>query len=210
MAATPLKMRKLLSLGGATPGRCERSALNWRFRSLPLRGIDSRVDYDEIIARLVSNSDVCRAHESDDCVPHRAGLYAIFLDTPQLLPAPFSTRLLSGNERQLIYIGIATKSLQARLVKQDLRHKSPSTFFRGLGAILGYMPRAGSLIGRRNQNNYRFSPDDTRSIIEWINSHVFVRWVESTDCAVIERLAIPRYNPILKHVAQHCSGQGTC
>lgn len=63
-------------------------------------------------------------------------------------------------------------------MKQELRHCGHGTFFRSLGAILGFLPSAGSLVGKKNQNNFRFSPADTASIVAWINSHLFFRTVE--------------------------------
>ena len=78
---------------------------------------------------------------------------------------------------QLVYVGKAGDDLYGRLIEQDLRHRRPSTFFRGLGAVLGYRPPAGSLRGKKNQSNYKFSATDTQSIIDWIDTHLSVNCV---------------------------------
>ena len=86
-------------------------------------------------------------------VPARPGYYAIYGDDAGHLPSPYCD-LLIGRGTDLLYIGIATVTLHGRLVEQDLRHERPSTFFRGIGPILGYRPHQGSLVGKANQNNY--------------------------------------------------------
>ena len=73
-----------------------------------------------------------------------------------------------------------------------------ASFFRSLGAVLGFRPPVGSLWGKTNQCNYRFSPSDTATVIEWINEHLSVQWLcRSTTLANMEREAIHRYRPLL-------------
>lgn len=147
----------------------------------------------ELLARLAS-IPICTAHDAPERVPKRPGYYAIFIDNPRALPNPFCERVKSG----LIYIGIATKSLRERLVTQDLWHNKPSTFFRGLGAILGSRPPRGSLVGRKNNKNYCFSRDDTTEIITWINKHLKVSWIEVEPALTkIEESMIKVHSPIL-------------
>src|SRR5947209_2881242 len=80
-------------------------------------------------------------------VPPKPSFYSIFVDTPYSLSSPFD-RCLRAKQTCLIYIGVASRSLQGRLIEQDLWHRNPSTFFRGIGAILGYRPAVGSLVGK--------------------------------------------------------------
>ncbi len=108
-------------------------------------------------------------------VPGEPGLYAIFIDQAASLPEPFRS-VLSTRKTRLIYVGKAD-NLSSRLIGQDLRHEQPSTFFRGIGAVLGYRPPVGSLRGKSNQNNYRFSATDTQGVIEWIDAHLSVNAV---------------------------------
>ena len=49
-------------------------------------------------------------------------------------------------EHNIIYIGIASQSLRKRL-NQELRAKGHGTFFRSIGAVLGYSPREGFFSG---------------------------------------------------------------
>lgn len=140
---------------------------------------------------LMVAGPACRAAEASDRVPDRPGYYAIFVDDALSLPDPYRD-ILRARGTRLIYIGIATKSLRERLVEQDLRHRSPATFFRAIGPILGYRPAKGSLVGRSNQNNYRFIATDTAAIIRWIDGHLSVNWsvaepaMESTETALIQ------------------------
>lgn len=145
-----------------------------------------------------------RCAVAESAVPNSPGYYAIFIDDSRLLPDPFRARL-GPCANKPIYVGIATRSLQRRLVSQDLRHQSPSTFFRSLGAVLGFRPPPGSLAHRRRHSNYRFNPPETTDIVRWINAHASVRWIEDI-CPqeIYERKAIARLRPILnlKHNPQ--------
>jgi hypothetical protein len=119
------------------------------------------------------------------------------MDDPRALPSPFCD-LLAQRGTRVISIGIATVSVYKRLVEQDVRHQQPSTFFRGIGSILGYRPPPGSLVGKANQNNYKFSPADTAEIIEWIEEHLLVNWVEAKPAlATMEKSLIPAHAPIM-------------
>ena len=44
--------------------------------------------------------------------------------------------------------------------------------------MLGYTPPKGSLVGKKNKNNYKFSQADTARIIKWLDEHVTVAAVE--------------------------------
>ena len=149
------------------------------------------MNFEQVISELKEDTLIVAARDADSFVPNTPGLYAIFVDDPDNLPLPSRSRL--------VYIGKATESLRERLVEQDLRHMKPSTFFRGVGAVLGYRPPQGSLIGKRNQNNYRFGGGDTQEIIAWINAHLGVRWVEldKTNIGLYEPQAIKLISPPL-------------
>jgi len=129
----------------------------------------------------------CTAVQALSLVPASPGYYAIFIDDGAALPSPYGDLLL-GRATALIYVGIATVSLYVRLVEQDLQHRRASTFFRGIGSILGYRPPPGWLVGKSNQNNYRFSVADTAEIIEWIGGHLSVNWAEADPA--LERTAV--------------------
>lgn len=149
----------------------------------------------EISERPVSRP-ACTAAEARARVPMMPGYYAIFIDDASVLSSPFGDLLLQRASR-LIYVGIATVSLHKRLVEQDLQHQAPSTFFRGIGPVLGYRPQPGSLVGKANKNNYKFGAADTAEIIRWIFAHLSVNWVEVDPAlALIEKSLIRTHRPI--------------
>ena len=92
--------------------------------------------------------------------------------------------------------------LRKRLAFQDLQHKKgPSTFFRSIGAVLGYHPGFGSLIGLSNQDNYRFLHSDNKEIIEWINQNLLVGYLKLPDASMqqikdLETFVIKKYRPV--------------
>lgn len=134
------------------------------------------MDTNAVIEALQSTASLISARHAGTLVPVRPGVYAIIVDDASSLPCPFSDILLDRDSR-VLYVGKASNSLLRCLVDEDLRGRSNSTFFRGIGAILGYRPPAGSLVGKSNQNNYKFSPKDALELVEWINGHLSVRWV---------------------------------
>lgn len=156
------------------------------------------MNVDQIIRQLASAARLVPAKNAEAQVPDCPGLYSIFVDHAKVLPSPFGEHL-SQKRTSIIYLGKASRSLQTRLVRQDLRHKQPSTFFRGIGAILGYEPLAGSLKGKKNQNNYKFGKRDTESIVDWIDSHLSIRWIttKSEEVEVYEGAAISALKPLL-------------
>ncbi|MDO8382806.1 MAG: HTH domain-containing protein [Microbacterium sp.] len=118
------------------------------------------------------------AGDVDAEVPDAYGLYAIRVRDVSALPDPFRSTA-TGRSSNLIYIGEATgQTLRRRFLRNELRGQGHGTFFRSLGAVLGYRPVAGSLAGMANQRNYRFSPTDTESIVAWINANLLVSWVQ--------------------------------
>jgi hypothetical protein len=154
--------------------------------------------YDGALQLLAGGAPLVPALLALTQAPHAPGLYAIFVDSAASLPPPFGA-LLAGRDTTVIYLGKAGDSLQKRLCKEELRHRRKATFFRSLGAVLGYHPPPGSLIGQKNQRNYSFSPADTAAIIAWIDAHLAVRWVAlpKAETEAYERLLIPQLRPLL-------------
>ncbi|WP_198536992.1 GIY-YIG nuclease family protein [Salegentibacter sediminis] len=125
---------------------------------------------------LMNEKNFKPAGEIDGDLPDIPGLYCLRIPRPETLPGSFSS-VLKSREHNIIYIGIASKSLRKRL-NQELRAKGHGTFFRSIGAVLGYVPEKGSLVGKRNQNNYRFAKEDEKKIIAWINENFLVNWIQ--------------------------------
>ena len=130
-------------------------------------------------------------------VPDVPGLYCIKLRKGAKLPAKFG----KVREDGIIYIGQASTSLRQRFWKQELNHIGAATFFRSIGAMLGYMPPKGSLVGKKNQNNFKFSPEDTESIREWMKKSLIVNCIPfSTETMdAVEKKLIDNYRPLVNN-----------
>jgi len=133
----------------------------------------------------------------DEIVPNVSGLYCIRIIDKNKLPKPFNI-LLADRGHNIIYIGIASTSLKSRFLNQELRANGHGTFFRSIGAVLGYKPPKGSLLGKANKRNYKFSLADETKIIEWINKNLLVNWIElEKQCETIETALLYKYRPLL-------------
>lgn len=137
----------------------------------------SFVDTSTIKNSLLKEKSFKDAFDIDEIVPNRPGIYCIKIRSAELLPAEFSV-VLKERQHLYLYVGIATKSLKVRFLEQELRARGHGTFFRSLGAVLGYRPEKGSLKDKKNKNNYTFSPKDEGQIIKWINANLLVNWIE--------------------------------
>ena len=130
-------------------------------------------------------------------IPDAPGLYCIRIANPLALNKIFR-EVLEERNHNIVYIGIASKSLKKRFLGQELRAKGHGTFFRSLGAVLGYLPIPGSLANKANQNNYRFSPTDELKIIEWINKNLLINWVSADGgWNEVEGELLQQYKPLL-------------
>ncbi|MFT5283852.1 MAG: hypothetical protein ACI8TQ_000002 [Planctomycetota bacterium] len=133
----------------------------------------------EVNQRLIENPSVRSTIGAIPVLPDIPGYYSIWAIIDSSLPPSFRGRVIdcSGAKYSLLYIGIATKSLRTRLGNQELQHKSPATFFRSIGAILGYSPISGSLPVKSKSSNYKFSASDTTQIVNWIQLNLRIAWI---------------------------------
>lgn len=130
-------------------------------------------------------------------VPDISGIYAIRIKNIDMFPKEFRDELANRNET-LLYIGKATRSLRKRLWAEELQGQRPATFFRDIGAVLGFYPPKGSLTGKKNRYNYRFSSDNNQQIILWIKNNLLVNFVECKDnIDEIEKNIINKNKPIM-------------
>jgi hypothetical protein len=138
------------------------------------------------------------AGKIDKIVPvSQCGLYCIRISDINKLPTPYN-KILNERGHNIIYIGIATGCLNKRFLNQELRANGHGTFFRSIGAILGFKPPKGSLIEKSNKRNYKFSKDDNERIIKWINQNLIVNWIEfSGHFDSIETTLIEKYKPLI-------------
>ena len=124
------------------------------------------------------------------------GLYALKVVDISVLPKLFKDEVRASHN-SIIYIGKGERTLNERL-QEECRGVSHATFFRGIGALLNYKPPRGSLIGKSNQNNYKFSGKDTCSIIDWMNLNLYFSFLKiDKDIDKIEKELIIEYCPIL-------------
>jgi hypothetical protein len=106
--------------------------------------------------------------------------------------------LLGERQHNVFYIGIATDSLLTRFLNQELRAKGHGTFFRSIGALLGFRPQKGSLSGKVNKRNCKFVKEDQEKIINWINETLTVNWITvKGNLETIETELIAKYTPLI-------------
>lgn len=132
---------------------------------------------------------------------NKPGLYSIFIDDRECLPPEFA-EYMAIKSTSMVYLGKAEarrSPLYHRLVAQDLGGRGHSTFFRSMGAALGKEPLWESLVGNKNQNNYKFDRSNTECITKWMKAHLSVRWVRLRRELILEyeRLAIDHFRPVL-------------
>ncbi|MBK4347671.1 GIY-YIG nuclease family protein [Lacisediminihabitans changchengi] len=149
------------------------------------------------VRMLLENQSFRPASEIDGDVPILSGVYAIRLAGQSSLPEPFEAFLAERTSR-LIYIGKAT-TLKKRMLGNELRGRGHGTFFRSIGAVLGFRPLAGSLAERVNKYNFSFQKADRDGIVEWINANLEVSWAEvpAADVPKAELALIVEHTPLL-------------
>lgn len=143
---------------------------------------------------LIGGNFVSANTLDDHTVPDVPGLYCIKLRKGIPLPAKYG----KVREDGIIYIGQASTSLRQRFWRQELNHHGAATFFRGIGAVLGYLPPKGSLYGKSTKN-YKFSDEDTEAIKKWIRQSLFVNWIPfgTDNMDTVERDLIQKYRPLM-------------
>ncbi len=126
-------------------------------------------------------------------LPHRPGKYAFFIRDLSQLPAAFQSEAKTRPDRHLLYIGKADVSLFVRVWEQECLHRHPGTFFRSVGAMLGYR----SPIGGRN---YEFSASDKGAVVDWLCGNLSVAWTSQQIAGShlkSEKVLIERHTPLL-------------
>ncbi len=157
-----------------------------------------------LVVKLLDIENFCSAGNIDQIVPGQPGIYAIRIKNIDNLPDTFS-EALNKRGHNLIYIGIASKSLKERMLGNELRARGHGTLFRSLGAVLDYRPLKGSLKGKRNKKNYTFSGEDKEGIITWINRNLLVNWMcMDNGLRELEKCLIVSQEPLLNIRDNRC------
>ncbi len=163
----------------------------------PKVDFQNSVDSKELEKYLFNSDNYIDANTIDEKVPSVPGIYCIRIKNKDSIPAPFNEHLKKRNHN-IIYIGIATESLNTRFLNQELRARGHGTFFRSLGAILGFLPIKGSLKNHSNKRNYKFNKGNESTIINWINTNLVVNWIEfAGDFENMESYLIRKYLPLI-------------
>lgn len=126
-------------------------------------------------------------------LPNSPGKYAFFIGDLGQLPPAFQREARKRTDPRLLYIGKADVSLFVRVWEQECQHRRPGTFFRSVGAMLGYRSPKG---GR----NYEFSAGDRQAVIDWILANLVVSWTSESVAGShreSEAELIRRYMPLL-------------
>jgi len=160
------------------------------------RNLNAIIRDDNIEHNLIAEENFKPYSDLDTKSLNCFGLYCLRLKTNSSLPKKYQDIL---NERKIkfIYIGKAEGQTLRDRLEQEIEHKRPGTFFRSIGCVLGYFPMAGHLKGHSNQNNYKFSPSDTKEIVNWLKSNIELSIVKNTGSFDIEKELIGRYCPLL-------------
>ena len=187
----------MVSLRGMPVSSVKTKAPVIESKAKSLKQLDEITDQGLLLKMLMNEKNFRIAGSIDDKVPDTPGLYCIRISNPDFLPNHFA-RHLKERGHNILYIGIATTSLNKRFLGQELRARGHGTFFRGIGAVLGFRPPKGSLRNKANKNNYTFSAADEKAIIAWINKHLLVNWVAfDGDFEDTETQLIREYLPLM-------------
>lgn len=173
------------------------ASLNYN-QTVPKERVPSvAVDISEVELKLLKEGKYLSAKIIDSKLPKdNPGFYSIRLTENSILPEKYQ-HILAKRSHGIIYIGKAEGQPLFDRLQQELRAAGPGTFFRSIGAVLGFLPPFGSLINKKNQNNYKFSKEDKAKIIDWINSNLEISWIKYCGDFSIEQKLIKKYCPLL-------------
>jgi len=151
--------------------------------------------YKKYAEQLMDESHFVSVDEGISNSPECYGIYCIRINNVDILPDECKKTL---NERQhnILYIGVAT-NLKQRLM-QELYAVGHGTFFRSIGAVLGFLPPQGSLSDKKNKYNYKFSSVDNETIIRIMKENFIINYIKTaTRNEELEKKLIEQYKPII-------------
>ena len=151
--------------------------------------------FKEIENTLLDKAKFRDPVKSIEDAPPCFGIYCIRIKNVDQLIEPCRIAL-KDRQHDIIYIGIAN-NLQKRL-KQELIAKGHGTFFRSIGAILGFTPPRGSLKDKKNKYNYKFKKADENNIIQFNSDNLLVNYIITKERdEACEEYLIQKYRPII-------------
>ncbi|ABW19530.1 GIY-YIG nuclease family protein [Alkaliphilus oremlandii] len=160
-------------------------------------------ELEEINQKLLEPDRFIPAEKIDEMtLPEETGIYCI--KVIDMKNSGFEGEIQSiflERNNPILYIGKSDKSTLKKRLCQELRAKEHGTFFRSLGTVLGYLPPKGSLKNTKRKSNYKFNKSDEVSIINWINKHLEVSWIQiPKDIGKIEKELIELRTPLFNIV----------
>lgn len=123
------------------------------------------------------------------------GFYSLRLKDNSKLPLVFQ-KIINNKDHKIIYFGKAETQTLAKRLNQELYAKGHGTFYRSIGAVLGYLPENGSLKDKANQNNYKFSASNNLKIIKWIEENLEIAIFKFSGDFTVENATIKKYTPL--------------
>lgn len=197
---SPSAFSSLVKSGHVSTDRNQTSAKNIKPQPIakvkPKSGLPSRSEFLKLEKRFIDGNFLSPEKLNSIDGLDNTGLYILRLKKNRKFPNRYQ-EVLKGRTHQIIYIGKAENSTLKKRLNQELRAKGHGTFFRSLGAVLGYRPPNGSLRNFRNQNNYKFNAADERKIITWIKENLELNWIAYNQDFSIEKGLILKYYPLL-------------
>lgn len=156
------------------------------------------MEYHQIEELLIIDGDFRIYQDLPSNILELSGLYCIRTKQDSLPLIQKYQTVLSKIENRILYIGEATQQSLSDRLKQEIEHKKPGTFFRSIGCALGYQAEQGCLYNKKNKNNYNFSTDDTKKIIDWLFNNIEISIVScNSEIKDIEKKLIKKYYPLL-------------
>lgn len=136
--------------------------------------------------------------DNETKIPDMAGNYILCLRPNSKLPKVRIEPILElFDGLQVIYTGIASKSLRKRDYKQHFKgnNAGKSTLRKSLGVLFGYkqIPRDSD----PTTGKTKFGVDDEIKLTEWMRQNLILYFFPTTDFEQIENQAIIHFNPPL-------------
>ncbi len=172
--------------------------INKQVEKSKLRLSEISKDTEDLEKELINERSFKNISNLDEELLDSIGFYCIRLKDNSKLTGRYQN-ILDKRKFKLIYIGVAEKQSLKKRLRQELKHEGPGTFFRSIGCVLRYTPIKGHLIGRSNQNNFKFSTEDTAKIIKWLQKNVELSIVKFGGDFNIEKDFIKKYCPLLNN-----------
>ena len=135
--------------------------------------------------------------DNADQIPDNAGNYIVCLRKSSKLPKTepdFITQNHQGKE--VIYVGIAGKSLRKRDYKQHFNgNAGSSTLRKSIGSLFGYQKVPRSV--HKDDGKTKFSSADERKLSQWMKNNLIFYFLSNDEPDYLEDLLIRKFNPPL-------------